>query len=180
MTGHIPNDPHSVLVTGGAGYIGSHAVLALRDAGRRVSVIDNLVTGFRWAVPDGVTFYEGDIADADLLARIITQQSIGAIMHFAGSIVVPESVVDPLKYYNNNTAKSRALIEAAVTGGVRHFIFSSTAATYGTPETVPVREDMPTVPINPYDRSKLMTEWMLADIAAAHPMNYCALRYFNV
>ena len=180
MTSQSTNDPASVLVTGGAGYIGSHAVLALRDAGRRVSVVDNLVTGFRWAVPDGLTFYEGDIADADLLARIIEEQAIGAIMHFAGSIVVPESVADPLKYYGNNTAKSRALIAAAVTGGVRHFIFSSTAATYGIPDTVPVREDMPTVPINPYGRSKLMTEWMLADIAAAHPMNYCALRYFNV
>lgn len=180
MTSQSSNDPSSVLVTGGAGYIGSHAVLALLDAGRRVTVIDNLVTGFRWAVPDGVAFYEGDIADAALVARIIDERAIGAIMHFAGSIVVPESVADPLKYYGNNTAKSRALIEAAVKGEVRHFIFSSTAATYGTPETVPVREDMPTVPINPYGRSKLMTEWMLADIAAAHPINYCALRYFNV
>ena len=180
MTSHLANDPSSVLVTGGAGYIGSHAVLALLDAGRRVSVIDNLVTGFRWAVPEDAAFYEGDIADAELVARIVREQRVGAIMHFAGSIVVPESVVDPLKYYGNNTAKSRALIEAAVRGGVPHFIFSSTAATYGIPDTVPVREDMPTVPINPYGRSKLMTEWMLADIAAAHPMNYCALRYFNV
>lgn len=172
---------HGVLVTGGAGYIGSHAVLALRDAGWKVAVIDNLVTGFRWAVPDDVAFYEGDIADADLLARIIAEQSIGAILHFAGSVVVPESVSDPLKYYGNNTVKSRALIESAVTGGVKHFIFSSTAATYGTPQTDgPIREDMPQQPINPYGTSKLMTEWMLRDVAAAHDFNYCALRYFNV
>lgn len=169
-----------VLVTGGAGYIGSHAVLALQDAGRSVSVIDNLVTGFRWAVDDAVPFYEGDIADADLIARIVAEQDIGAIMHFAGSVVVPESVVNPLKYYENNTAKSRSLIAAAVAGEVRHFIFSSTAATYGIPETSPVREDGPTRPINPYGMSKLMTEAMLADVAAAHPINYCALRYFNV
>lgn len=169
-----------VLVTGGAGYIGSHAVLALKDAGWPVAVIDNLVTGFRFAVPEGVPFYEGDIADADLVARIIAEQGVKAVMHFAGSVVVPESVENPLKYYNNNTAKSRALIEAAVTGGVPHFIFSSTAATYGIPETSPVREDCPQRPINPYGMSKLMTEAMLADVAAAHPLNYCALRYFNV
>lgn len=172
---------HTILVTGGAGYIGSHAVLALRDSGWKVAVIDNLVTGFRWAVPDDVAFYEGDIADGDLLARIIAEQSIGAIMHFAGSIVVPESVSDPLKYYSNNTVKSRALIEAAVTGGVKHFIFSSTAATYGTPEDDgPISEATPQKPINPYGTSKLMTEWMLRDVAAAHDFNYCALRYFNV
>jgi len=169
-----------VLVTGGAGYIGSHAVLALLDAGWPVVVIDNLVTGFRWAVPDAATFVEGDIADEALLARVLADHGIGAIMHFAGSIIVPESVENPLKYYSNNTANSRTLIAAAVKGGVRHFIFSSTAATYGVPETVPVREDMPTVPINPYGWSKLMTEQMLADVAFAHPLNYCALRYFNV
>src|SRR5690606_12170355 len=116
-----------VLVTGGAGYIGSHAVLALLDAGWRVAVIDNLTTGFRFAVPDGAPLYEGDIADADLLARIFSEQDTKAIMHFAGSIIVPESVENPLKYYHNNTAKSRALIEAAVKAGVPHFIFSSTA-----------------------------------------------------
>jgi UDP-glucose 4-epimerase len=170
----------TVLVTGGAGYIGSHAVLALLDAGWRVVVIDNLVTGFRWAVPETATFVEGDIADADLLARVIAEHGIGAIMHFAGSVVVPESVSDPLKYYHNNTAKSRALIESAVKGGVRHFIFSSTAATYGIPESAPISESAPTRPINPYGMSKLMTEAMLADVAFAHPMNYCALRYFNV
>lgn len=169
-----------VLVTGGAGYIGSHAVLALLDQGWPVAVIDNLTTGFAFAVPPGVPFYEGDIEDADLLARIFAEQEIEAIMHFAGSIVVPESVEQPLKYYHNNTAKSRALIEAAVAAGIPHVIFSSTAATYGIPETSPVIEDGPKRPINPYGWSKLMTEQMLADTAAAHPLNYCALRYFNV
>lgn len=169
-----------VLVTGGAGYIGSHAVLALKDAGWPVCVIDNLTTGFRFAIPDGVPFYQGDIEDGDLLARIIAEQGIGAVMHFAGSIIVPESVENPLKYYHNNTAKSRALIESAVKGGVRHFIFSSTAATYGVPEVSPVTEDSPKLPINPYGMSKLMTEIMLADTAWAHPLNFCALRYFNV
>lgn len=169
-----------VLVTGGAGYIGSHAVLALKDAGWPVAVIDNLTTGFRFAVPEGVPLYEGDIADAGLLARIFAEQGIKAVMHFAGSIIVPESVSDPLKYYSNNTAKSRALIEAAVRAGVPHFIFSSTAATYGVPEVSPVQEDSPRVPINPYGMSKLMTEIMLGDVAKAHPLNFCALRYFNV
>lgn len=169
-----------VLVTGGAGYIGSHAVLALRDAGYPVAVIDNLTTGFRFAVPDGVAFYEGDIEDGALLARIFAEQGIRAVMHFAGSIIVPESVENPLKYYHNNTAKSRALIAAAVDAGVPHFIFSSTAATYGIPEVSPVTEDSPKRPINPYGMSKLMTETMLADVAAAHPLNYCVLRYFNV
>ncbi len=169
-----------VLVTGGAGYIGSHAVLALKDAGWPVCVIDNLTTGFRFAIPDDVPFYEGDIADADLLARIFDEQGCRAIMHFAGSIIVPESVEDPLKYYHNNTAKSRALIETAIAAGVPHFIFSSTAATYGVPEVSPVTEDTPQIPINPYGWSKLMTEQMLGDTAAAHAMNFCALRYFNV
>lgn len=175
---------HPVLVTGGAGYIGSHAVLALKDAGWSVTVIDNLVTGFRFAIPEGVAFYEGDIEDADLLARIFADQGMGdgkgAIMHFAGSVVVPESVENPLKYYYNNTAKSRALIEAAITAGVPHFIFSSTAATYGIPKVSPVTEDAPKEPINPYGMSKLMTEAMLGDVSRAHPFNYCVLRYFNV
>ncbi|MGB7374342.1 UDP-glucose 4-epimerase GalE [Pontixanthobacter sp.] len=170
----------TILVTGGAGYIGSHAVLALRDGGWPVAVVDNLTTGFRFAVPDAVSFYEGDIEDAALIARIIAEQKVGAIMHFAGSIVVPESVDNPLKYYHNNTVKSRALIEAAVTGGVPHFIFSSTAATYGVPAVSPVTEDTPQIPINPYGWSKLMTEQMLGDTAFAHDLNFCALRYFNV
>lgn len=169
-----------VLVTGGAGYIGSHAVLALRDAGWDVVVIDNLVTGFDWAVPEGVPLVVGNIADQALVRQTIAEHGIGAIMHFAGSVVVPESVVDPLKYYRNNTVATQALLESAVAQGVRHFIFSSTAATYGIPDEVPVREDSPKRPINPYGMSKLMTEGMLADVAAAHPMNYCALRYFNV
>jgi UDP-glucose 4-epimerase len=173
-------DRVTVLVTGGAGYIGSHAVLALLDAGWPVVVIDNLVTGFRWAVPEGAIFAEGDIADQALVARLIAEHGIGAIMHFAGSVVVPESVEDPLKYYSNNTVKSRSLIESAVTGGVKHFIFSSTAATYGIPDAVPVAEGARTEPINPYGWSKLMTERMLKDSAAAYPINYCALRYFNV
>ena len=174
------NKPFRVLVSGGAGYIGSHAVLALQDAGWEPVVIDNLVTGFRWAVPDSVTFFEGDIDDSDLVATIIKDCNIGAVLHFAGSVVVPESVENPLKYYHNNTVKSRVLIDSVVTAGVRHFIFSSTAATYGIPDQSPVREDMPTVPINPYGTSKLMTEYMLRDVAAAHDINYCALRYFNV
>lgn len=170
----------TVLVTGGAGYIGSHAVLALLDSGWPVVVIDNLVTGFEWAVPQGAIFARGDIADQALVAALIARHEIGAIIHFAGSVVVPESVENPLKYYENNTVKSRALIESAVKGGVRHFIFSSTAATYGIPDRVPVAEDARTAPINPYGWSKLMTERMLADAAFAHPINYCALRYFNV
>jgi UDP-glucose 4-epimerase len=169
-----------VLVTGGAGYIGSHAVLALLDRGWPVAVIDNLSTGFRFAVPEGVPLYEGDIEDATLLTRVFAEQGTRAVMHFAGSIVVPESVANPLKYYHNNTAKSRALIAAAVDAGVPHFIFSSTAATYGIPEVSPVTEDCLKQPINPYGWSKLMTERMLADTAAAHPLNFCALRYFNV
>jgi UDP-glucose 4-epimerase len=170
----------TVLVTGGAGYIGSHAVLALLDLGWKVVVIDNLTTGFRWAVPEPAIFVEGDIGDQPLLASLIDEHAIGAIIHFAGSIVVPESVEQPLKYYENNTVKSRSLIESAVKGGVRHFIFSSTAATYGIPEAVPVVESSRTQPINPYGWSKLMTERMLADTAHAHPINFCALRYFNV
>ncbi|QYU69750.1 UDP-glucose 4-epimerase GalE [Leptolyngbya sp. 15MV] len=169
-----------VLVTGGAGYIGSHAVLALRDADWPVAVIDNLSTGFRFALPDEVPFYHGDIEDGELLARIFAEQGTRAVMHFAGSIVVPESVADPLKYYLNNTVRTRALIAAAVGAGVPHFIFSSTAATYGTPEVSPVTEATPQVPINPYGWSKLMSERMLADVSAAHPINHCALRYFNV
>jgi UDP-glucose 4-epimerase len=170
----------TVLVTGGAGYIGSHAVLALLDAGYPVVVIDNLVTGFRWAVDPRATFVQGSIDDDSLVRHTLEQHEVRAIMHFAGSIIVPESVENPLKYYRNNTAASRALIDSAIACGVRHFIFSSTAATYGMPETMPITERTPTNPINPYGRSKLMTEQMLADVAQAHPLNYCALRYFNV
>ncbi|MBX9860323.1 MAG: UDP-glucose 4-epimerase GalE [Sphingomonas sp.] len=169
----------AILVTGGAGYIGSHAVLALCDAGHRVVVVDNLVTGFAWAVDPRATLVQANIED-DAVRDVMREHDVRAIMHFAGSVVVPESVSDPLKYYRNNTAASRSLIESAVACGVPHFIFSSTAATYGIPDEVSVREDMPKRPINPYGMSKLMTEHMLADVAAAHPINYCALRYFNV
>jgi UDP-glucose 4-epimerase len=169
-----------VMVTGGAGYIGSHAVLALLDAGYDVVVIDNLVTGFDWAVDPRATLVQANIEDDAAVRAAIREHRVRAIMHFAGSVVVPESVSDPLKYYRNNTAATRALLESAVVEGVPHFIFSSTAATYGTPVKVPVQEGDPTVPINPYGMSKLMTEAMLRDVAAAHPINYCALRYFNV
>jgi len=169
-----------VMVTGGAGYIGSHAVLALLDAGYDVVVVDNLVTGFDWAVDPRATLVQANIEDDDTVRAAIRDHQVRAIMHFAGSVVVPESVSDPLKYYRNNTAATRALLESAVVEGVPHFIFSSTAATYGTPVKVPVQEGDPTVPINPYGMSKLMTEAMLRDVAAAHPINYCALRYFNV
>lgn len=171
----------AVLVTGGAGYIGSHMVLALLDAGQdEVVVIDDLSTGFAWALPPEVTLVQGDMGDQALVAETIRRHKVDAIAHFAAKIVVPDSVSDPLGYYLNNTVKSRALIEAAVREGVRHVIFSSTAAVYGEPAVVPVPEDLPTNPINPYGRSKLMTEWMLADAAKAHGLTSVALRYFNV
>ncbi|WP_240330721.1 UDP-glucose 4-epimerase GalE [Sphingorhabdus sp. Alg239-R122] len=170
----------TVLVTGGAGYIGSHAVLALLDSGYDVVVLDNLTTGFRQTVPDDAIFAEGDIEDSALVARLIAEHGIGAIMHFAGSIIVPESVENPLKYYHNNSAKSRTLIESAVTNGVKHFIFSSTATVYGVTGLVQIPEDTAKHPTNPYGMSKLITESMLTDVAAAHDFNFCALRYFNV
>ena len=170
----------TILVTGGAGYIGSHAVLALTDAGYGVVVVDNLVTGFDWAVPQGVPLVVGDIADQPLMETTLRDHGVKAVMHFAGSVVVPDSVENPLKYYHNNSSKTRDLIESAVRVGVPHFIFSSTAATYGMPEESPVKETTPQRPINPYGMSKLMTEYMLRDVNAAHPMNFCALRYFNV
>ena len=170
----------TVLVTGGAGYIGSHMVWQLVDGNEDVVVLDNLSTGFRWAIAPEAKIVTGDIGDEALVERIIADEAVDAIVHFAGSIVVPESVADPLKYYLNNTIKSRALIAAAVKGGVRNFIFSSTAAVYGTPEAIPVAEDAPLRPLSPYGRSKLMTETMLADTAAAHDLRYVALRYFNV
>jgi len=168
------------LVTGGAGYIGSHAVLALKDAGWPVAVIDDLSNGTREIVPDEVPFFEGSVADRALVERVLAEQDIGAIMHFAGSIVVPESVEKPLDYYRNNTVASHALVSTAVGAGVRHILFSSTAAVYGAPERVPIGEDDAKVPINPYGASKLMTERMLEDASASHSFNYGALRYFNV
>ncbi|HVX82122.1 MAG TPA: UDP-glucose 4-epimerase GalE [Devosiaceae bacterium] len=170
----------AVLVTGGAGYIGSHMVLRLCDAGETVVVLDNLTTGFDWAVDSRATLVQGNAGDIDFVGALIAKHQVKEIVHFAGSIVVPESVTNPLKYYGNNTATSRSLIEAAVKGGVKHMVFSSTAAVYGMTGLEPVAEDTPLNPMSPYGRSKLMTEMMLADVAAAHPLTYGALRYFNV
>ena len=170
----------TVLVTGGAGYIGSHMVLELRDAGADVVVLDNLSTGFTWAVPEGVPLVVGDVGDSELVARTLAQYDIDAIIHFAGSIIVPESVENPLLYYRNNTANTRTLMESAVTAGVPRFIFSSTAAVYGNPDEIPVSETATLKPMSPYGTSKLMSELMMADTAAAHDFNYVALRYFNV
>ncbi len=169
-----------VLVTGGAGYIGSHMVLYLADRGEKVVVLDNLVTGFDWLVDHRVDFVQGNIADKALVSRLIQEHGIDAVIHFAGSVVVPESVENPLKYYKNNTAATRDLIETCVENGIKHFIFSSTAAVYGMVGLEPVAEDAILTPVSPYGRSKLMSEWMLADVAAAHPMTYGVLRYFNV
>ena len=169
-----------VLVTGGAGYIGSHMVLALTDAGEDVVVLDNLTTGFAWAIAPQAKLVKGDIADEALVAKTIADHKVEAIVHFAGSIVVPESVTDPLGYYLNNTVKSRSLMHSAVKAGVKTFIFSSTAAVYGNPLTTPVFETETPVPISPYGTSKLMTELMLRDSHFAYGLNYIALRYFNV
>jgi UDP-glucose 4-epimerase len=170
----------TVLVTGGAGYIGSHMVLALTDAGHDVVVLDNLTTGFAWAIAPQAKLVEGDIGDEALVGQIIKDHSVDAVVHFAGSIVVPESVSDPLGYYLNNTVKSRALMAAVVKAGVKNFIFSSTAAVYGNPKTQPVFETELPAPISPYGTSKLMTEMMLRDSHFAYGLNYVALRYFNV
>lgn len=170
----------SVLVTGGAGYIGSHMVLELLDAGEKVVVLDNLSTGFRWAVPADVAFVTGDFGDAALVKETLARYDVNAIAHFAAKIVVPESVADPLGYYLNNTAKARSLIQSAVEAGVQHFIFSSTAAVYGDPQSNPVTESESLKPVSPYGRSKLMVEWMLEDVAKAHGLRTAVLRYFNV
>jgi UDP-glucose 4-epimerase len=170
----------TVLVTGGAGYIGGHMVLGLMDAGEKVVVLDNLSTGYAWAVPEGVELIVGDFGDADLLAQVLGTREIDAIAHFAAKIVVPESLADPLGYYLNNTSNARTLIECAIKAGVKHFIFSSTAAVYGDTASAPVSETTPLNPISPYGRSKLMAEWMLEDAARAHDFRYVALRYFNV
>jgi UDP-glucose 4-epimerase len=170
----------TVLVTGGAGYIGGHMTLGLVDAGEKVVVLDNLSTGFAWAVQPPAELVTGDFGDAELVGRLIRERGIDAIAHFAAKIVVPESLSDPLGYYDNNTAKALSLIRCAVAGGVRHFIFSSTAAVYGETSSEPVAEDAPLQPISPYGRSKLMVEWMLQDASRAHDLNYVALRYFNV
>ncbi|HHB83098.1 MAG TPA: UDP-glucose 4-epimerase GalE [Devosia sp.] len=170
----------ATLVTGGAGYIGSHMVLRLLEGGRETVVIDNLSTGFDWAVDQNATFVLGEVGDMELVSDIISTHKIDEIVHFAGSIVVPESVEKPLEYYSNNTCMSRNLLESAVKGGVKRFVFSSTAAVYGMAGLEPVSEDTQLSPMSPYGRSKLMTEWMLADMARAHDINYGVLRYFNV
>jgi UDP-glucose 4-epimerase len=170
----------SVLVTGGAGYIGSHMILALLDAGETPIALDNLSTGFWWAVPQEVLLIRGDMGDEALVARVIAEHGVTAIVHFAAKIVVPDSVADPLGYYLNNTVKTRALIDCAVKGGVKQFIFSSTAAVYGETGAEPVSEEDALNPVSPYGRSKLMSEWMLRDAAAAHGLSFAILRYFNV
>src|SRR3974377_1889987 len=162
----------AILVTGGAGYIGSHMAHALVDAGERVVVLDDFSTGFDWAVPKAATLVVGNAGDPALVMNVIAKHDVDAIIHFAASIVVPESVADPLGYYRNNTVNSRALIECAVRGGVKHFIFSSTAAVYGNPVRVPVEEYDPAAPMSPYGSSKLMTEMMLHDVGAAHGLHY--------
>ena len=170
----------AILVTGGAGYIGSHMVWELLEAGQKVVILDNLTTGFRDALAPGAIFIEGDVSCDETLDALFTSHEIEAVIHFAGSIVVPESVENPLKYYRNNTAASRTLIEGCVRHGIKKFIFSSTAAVYGDPEIVPISEDASLMPLSPYGTSKLMTEQMLRDVAAAHDFRYVALRYFNV
>ena len=170
----------TVLVTGGAGYIGSHMVHALVEARESVVVIDNLSTGFSNFLPEGVPFFIGDAGDENLVEGVITQHGVECIIHFAGSVVVPDSMRDPLGYYRNNTMTTRSLLNAAVKGGIKRFIFSSTAAVYGNPDQVPVPENAPTRPMSPYGSSKLMTEIMLHDTASAHDMDYVVLRYFNV
>ena len=170
----------SVLVTGGAGYIGSHMTLNLLDRGDDVVVLDNLSTGVRGLVAQGATFIQGDIRDDRLVRDILTGHKVEAVIHFAGSVVVPESVENPLLYYANNTSASRDLIESCVACGVSKFIFSSTAAIYGVTNEPSIAEDAVKAPASPYGRSKLMTEWMLEDTAHAHDFRYVALRYFNV
>lgn len=170
----------TVLVTGGAGYIGSHMVLELLDAGEKPVVLDNLTTGFRSAVPDQVPLVIGDFGDEGLIDRVVREHGVSAIIHFAARIVVPESVSDPLGYYLNNTAKARSLIASAISNKIRHFIFSSTAAVYGNPQANPVSEDEPLAPVSPYGRSKLMVEWMLEDASKAYDFQHVVLRYFNV
>src|SRR3954447_8046558 len=169
-----------VLVTGGAGYIGSHAMLALKDAGWSVAVIDDLSNGVRRAVPDDLPFYEGSVANRGLVDRIFAEPGIGAIMHFAGPMGVPESVEKPLDYYRNNTIASHSLISAAVDAGVRHILFSSTAAVYGAPEKVPIAEASTMEPINPYGAAKLISDRMLADAYALYPFNFIAPPYLNL
>ena len=180
MRNYPVNGRPAVLVTGGAGYIGGHMVLALLEAGERVVVLDDLSTGHRWAVPPEAAFVQGDFGDRDLVAAILDEHGVDAVAHFAAKIVVPDSIFDPLGYYLNNTAKARSLVETVVGAGVTNFIFSSTAAVYGEPDVSPVYETSRPDPINPYGRSKLMVEWMLEDAVKAHDLRAVVLRYFNV
>src|SRR5467141_3595985 len=170
----------AILITGGAGFIGGHTVLALLDRGEIPIVLDDLSTGNRAAVPPGVPFFAGDVGDTELVLRLVQNHRIDAILHFAAKIVVPESVADPLNYYFNNTVKTHALLQAAVRGNVRHFVFSSTAAVYGNPSVTPVSEEAIPAPLSPYGMSKLMSEQMLRDASAAYGLNHVILRYFNV
>jgi UDP-glucose 4-epimerase len=174
------NSNSSILVTGGAGYIGSHMVLGLLEAGRDVVVVDDLSTGNKFLVPQDVPFVESKVGDRDCMSGVIRQFQCETVMHFAGSIIVEESSRDPAKYYHNNFGESLALIDACVAAGVKHFIFSSSAAVYGEPDTVPVPESAPLRPVNPYGVTKLMTEWALRDLTEMADMRYVALRYFNV
>lgn len=169
-----------VLVTGGCGYIGSHVVLKLREQGAHVVVVDNLSTGFRDAVADDVTFYEGDVGDHALIRKVLKNHKVDGIVHFAASIVVPESVANPLLYYHNNTVSTVLLLEEVVKAGVKNVIFSSTAAVYGENANSPVSESSLTNPSNPYGMSKLMDEYIIRDVSKAHGLNHIILRYFNV
>jgi UDP-glucose 4-epimerase len=169
----------SVLVTGGAGYIGSHTLLQMLARGEKVVVLDDLSTGFRQAVR-GAELVVGNVGDRALVDRLLAEHHVDTIIHFAAHTIVPESVSNPLKYYGNNTCATRSLLEAASHAGVKHFVFSSTAAVYGIPASGQASEETATAPINPYGTSKLMTEWMLRDLCAATPMRHVVLRYFNV
>ena len=181
MLEHLNNN-ETVLVTGGAGYIGSHALHHLMDQGITPVVVDNLVTGIRAAIPEHIPFYEGSVGDYDFMMKVFDDHNIKAVLHFAGSVVVPESVENPAKYFNNNTGNTLSLIQVMVASGVKHLVFSSTAAVYGMPDEdiIPIKEDAPKAPINPYGASKLMSEMMIRDMAAAHDLNAVILRYFNV
>src|SRR6185437_8728470 len=176
-SGPMSNKP--ILITGGAGYIGSHVLLHLQARGERALVLDNLTTGFRQAVREAPLIV-GDVGDRELVARVLREHQVDTVMHFAAHTIVPESVRDPLKYYGNNTCATRTLLECCITAGVRYFVFSSTAAVYGMPASGIADEQTPTQPINPYGMSKLMSETMLRDLGAAGAMEYVILRYFNV